>query len=210
MKPTHIISLIILVTLIFVAVNYDNIFNIELPISNETISKLQSNSINTNNINSLTNFDFDKDFINNKSGIEFMEFSDFECPFCKQSSPHVKQILYTYNGKLNYKYIHLGGHKNTINAALAVECAREQNKFWAYHYLLFEDQNSFSDKKFKQFAQKLNLNTIQFNECYESQKYVDLIKEHFNLANKLKVTGTPTYFLNGEQVFLDEVNERIN
>ena len=205
LKLSHILSLTILIILIFVAVNYDKVFNIQLPLNNETLESFGTN----NGLNNIQSIDLDKDFINNESGIELTEFSDFECPFCKDASPLVKLILQKYNKQINYKFVHFGGHKNTIKAALASECAKEQGKFWTYHDLLFENQNSFSDKRFKQIAEQLNLNKIQFNDCYDTQKYMDKVKSDFELAQTSGISATPTYILNGKIVYLDEIPDKI-
>lgn len=79
--------------------------------------------------------------------ITLVEYSDFQCPFCEQAFPTVKQIMQDYKGKVRlvYKQYPITSlHPNAMIAAEASECAKEQGKFWEYHDLLFTNQQSWA------------------------------------------------------------------
>jgi protein-disulfide isomerase len=142
------------------------------------------------------------------------EFSDFQCPFCKRFSDTVKdQIVETYvqTGKVRFEFHHfividanVGGQESR-KAAEASECAAEQNQFWNYHNLLFANQTgegvgSFSDARLKQYAATLDLDTEQFNSCFDARKYRNKVTTDEALARSLNVRGTPSLFVNNQIV----------
>lgn len=80
--------------------------------------------------------------------VTIVEFSDFQCPFCKQAVSTLDQVLEEYKGKVRLVYKHYpitSIHPNAQIAAEASECAREQNKFWEYHDLLFAQQTAWAN-----------------------------------------------------------------
>jgi protein-disulfide isomerase/copper chaperone CopZ len=135
--------------------------------------------------------------------ITLVEFSDFECPFCARHYPTLKKILEDYKGKVRlvYKHFPLSFHPNAQKAAEASECAAEQGKFWEYHDKLFENfQNGYSLEKFKQWAKELGLDTTKFNDCLDSGKYAQKVKNDYQEGLQKGVKGTPSVFVNGELV----------
>jgi protein-disulfide isomerase/copper chaperone CopZ len=136
--------------------------------------------------------------------ITLVEFSDFECPFCARHYPTLNRILDEYKGKVRlvYKHFPLSSiHPNAQKAAEASECAAEQGKFWEYHDKLFENQRSgFSVEKFKQWAKELGLDTTKFNDCLDSGKYAQKVKDDFQEGLQKGVSGTPSVFVNGELI----------
>ncbi len=78
--------------------------------------------------------------------VTIVEFSDFQCPFCERAFPTINQLMNDYKGKIKLVYKHYpltSIHPYAQPAALAAECAREQNKFWEFHDLLFQNQNTW-------------------------------------------------------------------
>ena len=135
--------------------------------------------------------------------ITLVEFSDFECPFCERHYPTVNKILSEYEGKVRlvYKHFPLGFHKNAQKAAEASECAAEQGKFWEYHDKLFENQPvGYSLEKFKQWAKDTGLNTSKFNNCLDSGKFAQKVKDDYQEGVEKGVNGTPATFVNGKLV----------
>ncbi|MFA4872992.1 MAG: thioredoxin domain-containing protein [Patescibacteria group bacterium] len=135
--------------------------------------------------------------------ITFVEFSDFECPFCERHYPTLKKILSDYAGKVRlvYKHFPLSFHPNAQKAAEASECADEQGKFWEYHDILFENQPSgYSLDKFKKWAQDTGLNAAQFNSCLDAGKYASKVQSDFDEGQRKGVNGTPATFVNGQLV----------
>jgi protein-disulfide isomerase len=90
-------------------------------------------------------------------------------------------------------------------AAEAAECAGDQNKFWEFHDTLFshqngENQGAFTKDKLKGFAADLGLDTAAFNNCFDSGKYTEFIKEQGSIAQQIGVSSTPTFVINGNGI----------
>ncbi len=146
---------------------------------------------------------------NKNAKVVVVDFSDFECPFCKQYFDQTFGLIkkdYIDTGKIVYYYRHfpLGFHPAAKPAALASECASEQGKFWEYHDLVFKNQAKISQKTadevkqtLKGFAESLNLNASQFNNCLDSEKYKDNVDKDVTEGGTAGVSGTPTFFVNG-------------
>jgi protein-disulfide isomerase len=91
------------------------------------------------------------------------------------------------------------------SAAEASECAADQDAFWEYHDLLFDSQEgenrgAFNDENLKAFAEQLDLDTEQFNECLDSGKYTTLVQNETAAARQLGVQSTPAFVINGQAV----------
>jgi len=156
---------------------------------------------------------------NPNATIYVVEFSDYECPFCQASegtnqeekiisslkridpnweAPIPKVIEeYVNTGKVKLVFRQFPVHPNK-NPAFAVKCAQEQDKFWEYHKILFENYNALTITDLKKYAADLNLNLIQFNDCFESRKYEDNIQNDLNDGMGVGVSGTPTFFIGNE------------
>lgn len=141
-------------------------------------------------------------------------FEDFQCPSCLNYSESVEpQVVENYvaSGEVYYVFRHFpflddqaaGNESN--QAAYASMCAAEQGRFWDYHDMLFanwngENQGSFIDKRLVAFAEALNLDMEAFNSCFESNEYRDVVQEDLNEGRSRGVTGTPSVFVNGQQL----------
>ncbi len=151
------------------------------------------------------------DFVlgNPSAPVVFVEFGDFQCPFCGRFySTTEKEVIekYVKTGRVKFiwrDFAFLG--KESFDAAVAARCAGEQGKFWEYHNFLFENQNgenrgAFSLVNLKNFARSLNLDTDQFNSCLDSQKYLSAVESETKLGGQLGVNGTPSSFINGTHI----------
>jgi protein-disulfide isomerase len=90
-------------------------------------------------------------------------------------------------------------------AAEAAECAADQDKYWEFHDYLFshqsgENQGAFSKDNLKGFATDLGLDMAAFNQCFDSGKYTELIKEQASIAQQIGVSSTPTFVINGQGI----------
>lgn len=134
--------------------------------------------------------------------VVLVEYSDFECPFCERHHPSMQQLLDDYGDDVVWVYRHfpLSFHPEARPAALAAECAAEQDKFWEYGDELFANQDKLGDDYFLELAGDLGLNKNQFSDCYESEKYSDKIDEQYAGGVAAGVTGTPATFINGQLV----------
>jgi protein-disulfide isomerase len=143
---------------------------------------------------------------NKNAKVIVVEFSDFQCPFCQKAAPTVKQIIESYGDNILFVYrdfpIH-SIHPQAQKAAEASQCAFEQDRFWDYHDKLFEKQSEWGISgvpKFKDYATELGLDTTKFNDCLDSGKYANEVGADLSVGQQLGVTGTPTFFVNGEKV----------
>jgi protein-disulfide isomerase len=131
--------------------------------------------------------------------VVLVEFSDFQCPFCSRFySQTLGQIESEYidsgKVKLVYKDFPLDSiHPEARPASNAARCAGEQGKFWEYHDLLFENQQSLSDSSYKNWASDLSLDTSQFNSCLDNSKYDAQVTKDFNDGSGVGVRGTPGF-----------------
>jgi len=135
--------------------------------------------------------------------VTVVEFSDFQCPFCARVRPTLDQVMKAYDGKVRlvYRQFPLSNlHPNAERAAEASLCAKEQGKFWQMHDAMFDDQRALSADGLKATAAKLGMNTKQFNECLDSEKYKDAVDADQQAGIAVGVRGTPALFVNGQPV----------
>ncbi len=144
--------------------------------------------------------------------VTIIEFSDYECPFCrrfwKETLPELKK-QYIDTGKVRFVYrdYPLSFHPGAQPAAEAAECAGDQNKYWEMHDAIFAQQDKqgsgtiqFGVTELKQWARTAGLNAAAFNECLDSQKYKSEVQKDFADGGKVNVDGTPTFFINGKRL----------
>ncbi len=134
--------------------------------------------------------------------VTIVEFSDFQCPFCRAAEPSLKEVRRKYGDQVRLVYMDypLSFHAHAMDAARAARCAAEQNKFWQFHDALFADQKKLDVDSLKQTAARLGLDTHQFNVCLASDKHTGGIQRDVAEGNALGVTGTPTFFVNGREL----------
>jgi len=145
----------------------------------------------------------DPGFGSPEAKVQIVEFSDFECPFCKQAFPITRQIMNDYGDQIYFVYrdfpIHQV-HPRAQKAAEAGQCAHEQGKFWPMHDKIFQNQASLAVSDLKRYAVQIGLNSGQFNNCLDSGKYQNEVQQDFTDGALAGVTGTPTFFINGQKV----------
>ena len=133
--------------------------------------------------------------------IVIVEFSDFQCPFCKRFNDETfRQLLAAYPGKIRFVFRHLpltSIHPEAFPSAEASMCANEQNSFWEYHDKLFENQDKLGSELYLQIAGDINLDVGEFENCLGTERYKDLIQQDSDFAVNLGVQSTPTFFING-------------
>lgn len=131
--------------------------------------------------------------------VTIVEFSDFQCPFCKRSAGVLKEVLRAYGDKVRlvYRDYPAPNHIHAGPAAEAAQCAAAQGKFWAYHDLLFEHQQSASGWDLIRLAQQASMNLTEFTRCLETHQYALEVENDLRDALSLGVTSTPTFFVNG-------------
>jgi protein-disulfide isomerase len=134
--------------------------------------------------------------------VTIVEFSDFQCPFCKRAEPALKQVQEKYGDKVRLVYMDfpLAMHNHALDAAKAGRCAEEQGKFWPYHDAMFADQSKLSPEDLKNLAKTLGLDTSKFNTCFDQAKYEAGVRADMNQGKALGIDGTPAFFINGRML----------
>lgn len=135
-----------------------------------------------------------------KAPITIVEFSDYQCPFCKKTESTLKEILTKYNGQVKLAYLDFPLreiHPRAQPAAEAAHCAGEQGKFWEYHDALFEDQSKLAAADLLSRAKALKLDETSFQSCLESGRFKSKVEADLEAGNKAGVAGTPGFFVNG-------------
>lgn len=137
---------------------------------------------------------------NRSAEVFLIEYSDLECPFCKQFHPTAKKVLQEYGDRVAWVYRHypLNFHANAQKEAEAVECAFEsggEEKFWQYVDKIFERTTSngtgFALTKLGPLAAEIGLDQAQFQECLDSGKYTQMVKDQMAGGSAAGVSGTP-------------------
>lgn len=132
--------------------------------------------------------------------VTIVEFSDFECPFCRASENVIKNLFSKYGDNLKVAYRDFPLRQNHSHAEAAAEasrCAGEQGKFWAYHDLLFSNPAQLDPAGLLEKARTAGLNESQFLSCLNTGKYKSAVDADVKAASRVRVSGTPAFFING-------------
>ena len=133
-----------------------------------------------------------------EASVVITEFSDFQCPYCKEAQSALKQILQSYpkDVRLVFKNLPLTIHPEAFAAAQAAVCAGEQGAFWQFHDALFASER-LSSEKFSELATGLTLNVPKFKACMESETARLTVLKDIHDAQRLGISGTPAFVING-------------
>jgi len=133
--------------------------------------------------------------------ITIIEFGDYQCPYCRKWDLEAwPQIQAAYPGKIRLVYRDFplySIHPESEAAAIAADCAGDQNKYWEFHDLLFSDRLPYGKDSYIKYAAQVNLNVDQFTQCITAQKFKDNVSKNYAYASNLGVSSTPTFFVNG-------------
>jgi protein-disulfide isomerase len=135
--------------------------------------------------------------------ITIVEFSDFQCPYCRKAEDSLKAVRQKYGDKVRlvYRDFPLDKlHPNAQKAAEAGNCAADQGKFWQYHDALFADPSKLGPNDLKATAAKVGINGSEFSQCLDGSKYAGKVSSDAAAGNDLGVQGTPTFFINGRSL----------
>jgi protein-disulfide isomerase len=144
----------------------------------------------------------------NTMGVTLLEYGDYQCPYCGQYFPIVKEVVTQYGDKIAFQFRNfplVQIHKNAMAAARAAEAAAKQDRFWEMHDLLYTNQSAWSESSnptafFNQYATQLSLNSEKFKSDMNSQAVLDVINADIAEGGKAGVDSTPTFFINGKKV----------
>ncbi|HXY92745.1 MAG TPA: DsbA family protein, partial [Acidimicrobiia bacterium] len=147
--------------------------------------------------------DFERDHIRgpDEAPVTVVEYGDFECPFCGQAEPVVRELLSDF-GDVRYVWRHLplsDVHPRAQLAAEASEAAHDQGAFWEMHDLLLAHQSALTPKDLLGYAEQLGLDVDRFGEQLRTHRSAVRVAEDVDSADLSGVTGTPTFFINGRR-----------
>lgn len=145
---------------------------------------------------------------NPEAKVTLIEYLDFECEACGAYYPLIKQLGTDFPNDLRIvtRYFPLPGHKNSMTAALAVEAAAKQDKYWEMHDILFENQEKWGNKQmptplvFEEYARAIGLDIEKFKADVADPATKIRVERDFNASEKLGNTGTPSLFVNNKRI----------
>ncbi len=132
--------------------------------------------------------------------VTIVEFSDFQCPFCRAAEPTVKEVLGKYKDKVRFSYRDFPLkqiHAHAEQAAEAARCAGEQGKFWEYHDLLYAGETTLDQAGLTDRARSIGLDVNRFSTCLASGKFEAPIESDLQVGKRAGVTGTPAFYIDG-------------
>ncbi|MDI2022321.1 DsbA family protein (plasmid) [Arthrobacter sp. FW305-123] len=142
---------------------------------------------------------------------QLVEFLDFECEACRAAYPLVEDLKKEYGDRITFvqRYFPLPGHRNSGTSALAVEAAAQQGKYEQMAAKMFETQPQWGEKTdsqaavFRSYAEELGLDMAKYDAAVADEATRERIRKDATDGTALGVTGTPTFFLNGEKLTLN-------
>ena len=136
---------------------------------------------------------------NPKAPVTIVEFSDYQCPYCRQVEPTLKNLLAKYGDKVNlaFRDFPLTMHPQAQLSAEASRCAAEQGKFWEYHDQLFS-ASSLERPALVEYSRTVKMDEKKFDSCLDSGKYRSQVEQDAQEGRQAGVSGTPGFFINGE------------
>jgi protein-disulfide isomerase len=134
--------------------------------------------------------------------VTIVEFSDFQCPYCKRGMETMEEVLKMYPNdvKLVFKHLPLPFHPEAAPAARASYAAMKQGKFWEMHNALFENQRGLKAELYLTKAKELGLDIERFKKDMESEEAKAAVAADAELGKKNGIEGTPGFFVNGVAV----------
>lgn len=135
-------------------------------------------------------------------------YSDFACPVCKNSYTKIKDVSRAYGQDIKIIFKDLVLHDESTDLALAARCAGEQGKFWLMHDMLFIKQGLTEKTEFLALAKEIGLDESKFTLCFDSKKYLPMIRQDFMEAGDLGLEGTPTWIIDNE-IFSGDIPDNI-
>lgn len=139
---------------------------------------------------------------NANAPVTLIEFSDFQCQFCRRFSETLDEVMAKYGDKVRLVLRHfpLEMHAEAQKAAEASLCAGDQGKFWQMHDALFANQRELGVGHLKARAKELKLDAKAFDQCLDSGKHAEAVRADWKAGIEAGVSGTPALFVNGRYI----------
>lgn len=150
--------------------------------------------------------------------VTIVEFLDFECEACGAAYPFVEQLRKQYNGRVTFitRYFPIPSHTNAMNAARTAEAAARQGRFEQMYNELFRNQKTWAEKQDSQapylrtLAKRIGLDIAKYDRDIADPALQKRVEKDQKDGADLGVSGTPTFFLNGEKLALSSGQDFIN
>jgi len=147
---------------------------------------------------------------NQDASVTIVEFSDFECKYCREQEKEIRDLVRNeYQGQVRLvwkDYPTPDSESTSWKASKAARCAAEQDKFWEYHDLLYQEERNLSKDVFLKLARDLGLNRSIFSQCLSrGDNVVERIKGNITEANVLGITGIPFLYI-GDRKFMGKLS----
>ena len=146
--------------------------------------------------------DDDRDHIQGPpdADMTLVEYGDYECPFCGEAYPIVKEIQQRMGDRLRFVFRNFPiptSHPHAEHAAEAAEGAGSQGRFWEMHDRLYENQDRETDADLRDHADRIGLDLEVFDKEMAEHVHADRVHEDFMSGVRSGVNGTPTFYVNG-------------
>ena len=136
--------------------------------------------------------------------VTVVEFSDFQCPFCKRSEPTVKSVLDKYGKDISLVWMNqpLPFHDHAMDAATAFQAAARQDhdKAWKLHDKMYENNTALTRADIEKYAGEVGLNTGKFKKDWDDPKIKSEVDQDSKAGTAAGANGTPTFFINGREL----------
>jgi protein-disulfide isomerase len=141
---------------------------------------------------------------NPQAAVTVMEFADLQCPACQTAHAQITApLLEKYGTQIRFTFKHFplrSIHRYALEAAMASECAADQGKFWEYVDMVYSEQKKLDVDQLSVWAKNLGLDLGIFDRCMNSKIKRSTVLADYDEGQKLGVTGTPSYFVNGKKI----------
>lgn len=205
-KVTWIIFSVITVAFLTILVVFSK--TTEIDISKVDVNVVQLASKQNGNIADHVYGDAD-------SPVTLIEYGDYQCSHCASMQPFVEAVTKQYQDKLKFIFRNFplgASFPNSKAAAATVEAAGLQGKYWEMHNKIYDQQSDWTDLSgtnrtatFVSYAKELELDTDKFTEDISSSAIISKINYDQALGQKVGITGTPAFYLNGTQLDLSDI-----
>ena len=137
-----------------------------------------------------------------KAEVTIYQFSDFQCSYCREGASVLQQLSEEHPNKLKiyFKHLPLAQHPQALSASKTALAAGLQGKFWEMHDKLFENQTRLGEQTYIELAKEMGLDIERFNIDRKSKQLDALLADDYAQAQSFRVTGTPTFVVNGRVV----------
>lgn len=144
--------------------------------------------------------------------VTVVEFSDFQCPYCRVAAFQLKPVLTEFKNKIRFYFYHYpldpkcnekipeGMHDKACDAAAASLCAAQKGDFWNFHDDIFRDQKNLSLEMLAGLAKKRGWDEAEFQKCLQAPETLEKVKANIADGEKIYISGTPTLLVNNRRV----------